>query len=96
MTSDLARMRISARSADGCVTATVGPTGELCELRIDERLGADLAMAELARDVLEAARLAAIEARSLRMDAASTLLSGPLQHHLAGLHRVNPAESGDQ
>jgi DNA-binding protein YbaB len=74
MSDDLVALRVTASSADGCVTATVGPTGELNDLRIDPRVAGELAPAALARRVLEAATLAATEARQRRLDAVSAIL----------------------
>jgi DNA-binding protein YbaB len=74
MSDDLIALRVSATSADGCVTATVGPTGELSDVRIDPQIASELEPAALARRVLEAARLAANEARGRRLDAVSAIL----------------------
>jgi DNA-binding protein YbaB len=74
MSDDLIALRVTATSADGCVTATVGPTGELNDVRIDPHLAGGLEPAALARRVLEAATLAAGEARVRRMDAVSAIL----------------------
>ena len=69
------------------MTATVGPTGELCDLRIDP--AADLDPIRIARRVLEAATLAANDARGRRLAAVSALLP----EHLRGL--VDAPEPGD-
>ena len=79
MSDDLVALRVTATSADGCVSATVGPTGELNDVRIDPHLASDLEPAALARRVLEAARLAADEARVRRLDAVSAILPDHLR-----------------
>jgi hypothetical protein len=72
MSDEMASMRITRRCADGSVSATVGPTGELCDLHIDP--GEDLDPLATARRVLEATTLAANDARSRRIAAVSALL----------------------
>ena len=60
---DVAMMTATARSTDGCVTATVGPQGELRDLRIDPEVARRLDLRTLAARVLEASGAAAAEAR---------------------------------
>lgn len=90
MSAELGAMRVSARSSDGCVTATVGPTGELADVSIDADLGADLDLGTIARRVVEAAAIAANEARGRRLDAVSTILPDHLRGMVSEL-----AERGD-
>jgi DNA-binding protein YbaB len=80
MSDEMASMRLTRRSADGSVAATVGPTGELCDLRIDPE--ADLDASAIARRVLEAAALAANDARGRRIAAVSALLPEHLRDAL--------------
>jgi DNA-binding protein YbaB len=56
-------MRVSARSPDRCVTATVDVSGELRELSIDPAVAARLDSTVLAQRVVGACRLAAAQAR---------------------------------
>ena len=56
-------MRVSARSPDRCVTATVDVSGELRELSIDAGLAVRLDPTVLAQRILGASRLAAAQAR---------------------------------
>jgi len=60
---DVAMMTATARSTDGCVTATVGPQGELRDLSIDPEVARRLDLRTLAARVLEASGAAAAEAR---------------------------------
>jgi DNA-binding protein YbaB len=88
MSDEMASMRVTRRCADGSVTATVGPTGELCDLRIDPATCLDTG--GIARRVLEAAASAANDARGRRLAAVSALLP----EHLRGV--VDPSEWGDR
>ena len=55
----LASLQVSAVSADGMVRATVGPRGQLTDLRIDKRAVRVMDSARLARTILETVRDAA-------------------------------------
>jgi DNA-binding protein YbaB len=55
----VATLTATARSADGCVVATVGPRGELAGLTIDAAMADRLGATEISRRVLEAAGAAA-------------------------------------
>jgi DNA-binding protein YbaB len=76
---ELATMRVTSRSADGCVTATVGAGGELADVRIDPEIAAGLDFSAVAGRVVEAATLAAAEARGRRRRAVSGLLPDHLR-----------------
>jgi hypothetical protein len=56
-------LRVSVRSPDRSVTATVDASGELRELRIDAAVAARLSAAALAESILGASRLGAAQAR---------------------------------
>jgi DNA-binding protein YbaB len=63
LADEVATMNATARSTDGCVTATVGPQGELRDLRIDPEVARRLDLRTLAARVLEASGAAGAEAR---------------------------------
>ena len=48
----LSTMQVSAESPDGLVRATVGPRGQLVDLRLDRRVYRELAAEQLARTIL--------------------------------------------
>jgi len=61
--ADVGSVTATARSADGCATATVGPQGELVRLTIDQAAARRLDGATLAARILEASGLAVADAR---------------------------------
>jgi DNA-binding protein YbaB len=63
LSDDVAAMTATARSTDGCVTATVGPQGDLRDLRIDPEGARRLDLRTLATRILEASGSAAAQAR---------------------------------
>lgn len=63
LTADVAALTATARSADRCVTATVGPRGELVQLTIDPVLAARIDTTTLAGRVVEATTRAAAVVR---------------------------------
>jgi DNA-binding protein YbaB len=58
----LATMQVSAESPDGLVRATVGPRGQLIDLRLDQRVYRDLDVDQLARAVVSTTQAAVEEA----------------------------------
>jgi DNA-binding protein YbaB len=54
LTQELARVRATTRSADRSVTVTVGPRGELVDLRIDAGEAARVGYEALGQSILEA------------------------------------------
>jgi DNA-binding protein YbaB len=48
----LAELRVSADSDDGLIRATVGPRGQLLDLRLDRRIYRDMDAAELGRRIV--------------------------------------------
>ncbi len=78
LTDEMADLRVTARSTDRCVEATVGPTGELSAVSIDPAIAARLDLPAIGRRVVEAAALAAAEARALRVEAVGRLLPAHL------------------
>jgi DNA-binding protein YbaB len=77
--SDLAKLRATATSSDGCVTAVVGPTGELADLRIDHSRWGELEPEAWVRRVLEAAQRASAQARAHRYELVDALLPDHLR-----------------
>ena len=57
-------MTATARSTDGCVTATVGPQGELRDLRIDPEVARRLDLRTIAVRILEARARPGAQARN--------------------------------
>jgi DNA-binding protein YbaB len=87
LTSELGAMTATARSADGSVTATVGPRGELCDLSIDANLVRRLDLTTLAARILEASGRAGEQAR----DEVARAVSRSLPGHLRPLVRPDGA-----
>jgi len=79
LTAELGAMTATARSADGSVTVTVGPRGELCDLSIDAQLGRRLDLTTLTSRILEASGRAAEQARDEVARAVSRSLPEPLR-----------------
>jgi len=77
---DVAMMTATARSTDGCVTATVGPQGELRDLRIDPDVARRLDLRTLAARVLEASGAAGAEARQRLGRTLAELMPSHLRH----------------
>jgi DNA-binding protein YbaB len=64
LTSELAALTATASSADGIVTATVNPHGEMVALSIDERIVRRTGLAPLVPSILEATGRASREVRA--------------------------------
>jgi len=68
----LAELQVSADSEDGLIRATVGPRGQLLDLRLDRRIYRDMDAAELGRRIVatvdKAATQAATEVERLMAD----------------------------
>jgi len=77
---DVATMTATARSTDGCVTATVGPQGELRDLRIDPEVARRLDLRTLAARVLEASGAAGAEARQRLGRTLADVMPAHLRH----------------
>jgi DNA-binding protein YbaB len=77
---DVATMTATARSTDGCVTATVGPQGELRDLRIDPEVARRLDLRTLAARVLEASGAAGAEARQRLGRTLAEVMPSHLRH----------------
>jgi|KBSMisStaDraftv2_1062788.scaffolds.fasta_scaffold2136110_2 DNA-binding protein YbaB len=77
---DAATMTATARSTDGCVTAVVGPQGELRDLRIDPEVARRLDLRTLAARVLEASGAAGAEARQRLGRTLAELMPSHLRH----------------
>jgi DNA-binding protein YbaB len=81
---DLAKLRATATSSDGCVTAVVGATGELTDLLIDHTRSAELEPEALVRRVLEAAQRASAQVRERRYELVDSLLPEHLRRVVRG------------
>ena len=57
----LADLRVSAESDDGLIRATVGPRGQLVDLRLDRRIYRDMDAAELSRKIVTTTEKAAAQ-----------------------------------
>ncbi|BCJ53287.1 hypothetical protein Asp14428_47620 [Actinoplanes sp. NBRC 14428] len=79
----LAEVRISAESEDGLIRATVGPRGQLLDLRLDRRIYRDMDAGRLSHAIVEttarAAELAAAEVQRL-MAGYLPADSGPMRY----------------
>jgi DNA-binding protein YbaB len=75
----LAELRVSAESEDGLIRATVGPRGQLIDLRLDRRIYRDMDAAELSRKIVTTTEQAA------------TQMAEQVQQMMAG---YLPADSG--
>ncbi|PRY27230.1 YbaB/EbfC family nucleoid-associated protein [Pseudosporangium ferrugineum] len=79
----LAEVRISAESEDGLIRATVGPRGQLLDLRLDRRIYRDMDAGRLSHAIVEttarAAELAAAEVQRL-MAGYLPVDSGPMRY----------------
>lgn len=59
MQQRLAELQVSAESDDGLIRATVGPRGQLIDLRLDRRIYRDMDAAELGRKIVTTTEQAA-------------------------------------
>jgi DNA-binding protein YbaB len=78
----LAELRVSAESDDGLIRATVGPRGQLIDLRLDRRIYRDMDAAELARKIVTTTEKAAAQMAEQVQQMMSGYLpadSGPMQ-----------------
>jgi DNA-binding protein YbaB len=87
--AEMAALTATARSADGSVTATVGPQGDLRDLRIDADVARRLDLKTLTSRVLEASALAADQARA----EVSRTVAGAMPPHLRQL--MDPGGGAD-
>jgi DNA-binding protein YbaB len=79
----LAELRVSAESEDGLIRATVGPRGQLIDLRLDRRIYRDMDAAELSRKIVTTTEQAATQmAEQVQQMMAGYLPadSGPMQY----------------
>jgi DNA-binding protein YbaB len=72
--AEVAALTATARSSDGCVTATVNAHGELAGLTIDPALARRLDLSALTTRILQAAGAAAVEVRQRTSAAVSQFL----------------------
>ena len=78
----LAALQVSAESEDGLIRATVGPRGQLIDLRLDRRIYRDMDAAELGRKIVATTEKAAAQvAEQVQQMMAGYLPadSGPMQ-----------------
>jgi DNA-binding protein YbaB len=78
----LAELQVSAESEDGLIRATVGPRGQLIDLRLDRRIYRDMDAAELSRKIVTTTEQAAAQmAEQVQQMMAGYLPadSGPMQ-----------------
>ena len=78
----LAALQVSAESDDGLIRATVGPRGQLIDLRLDRRIYRDMDAAELGRKIVATTEKAAAQvAEQVQQMMAGYLPadSGPMQ-----------------
>jgi hypothetical protein len=80
---DVVAMTATARSTDGSVTATVGPQGDLRDMRIDPEVARRLDLRTLAARVLEASAAAGAQSRE-RLVRTLTEVMPPNLRHLVG------------
>jgi DNA-binding protein YbaB len=80
LSDDVAMMTATARSTDGCVTATVGPQGELRDLRIDPEVARRLDLRTIAVRVLEASGAAGLQARQRLGRTLADVMPSHLRH----------------
>jgi len=82
MQQRLAELQVSAESEDGLIRATVGPRGQLIDLRLDRRIYRDMDAAELGRKIVATTEQAAAQvAEQVQQMMAGYLPadSGPMQ-----------------
>jgi DNA-binding protein YbaB len=78
----LAELRASADSDDGLIRATVGPRGQLLDLRLDRRIYRDMDAAELSRKIVTTVEQATAKATQQVEQLMADYLpadSGPMQ-----------------
>jgi DNA-binding protein YbaB len=80
LSDDVAAMTSTARSSDGCVTATAGPQGDLRDLRIDPEVARRLDLRTLAARILEASGAAAAQARERLGRTMAEVMPAHLRH----------------
>jgi DNA-binding protein YbaB len=82
MQQRLAALQVSAESDDGLIRATVGPRGQLIDLRLDRRIYRDMDAAELGRKIVTTTEKAAAQAAEQVQQMMAGYLpadSGPMQ-----------------
>jgi DNA-binding protein YbaB len=82
MQQRLAELQATAESEDGLIRATVGPRGQLIDLRLDRRIYRDMDAAELGRKIVATTEQAAAQAAEQVQQMMSGYLpadSGPMQ-----------------
>ena len=82
MQQRLAALQVTAESEDGLIRATVGPRGQLIDLRLDRRIYRDMDAAELGRKIVATTEQAAAQAAEQVQQLMSGYLpadSGPMQ-----------------
>ena len=82
MQQRLAQLQVSAESEDGLIRATVGPRGQLIDLRLDRRIYRDMDAAELGRKIVATTEQAAARAAEQVQQVMAGYLpadSGPMQ-----------------
>ncbi|MET8150009.1 YbaB/EbfC family nucleoid-associated protein [Actinoplanes sp. NPDC049668] len=83
MQRQLAELRVSAESDDGLILATVGPRGELLDLRLDPRIYRDLDADALARKIVATVERAAAKTSAQVEELVAGCLpadSGPMRY----------------
>jgi DNA-binding protein YbaB len=78
----LAELRVTAESEDGLIRATVGPRGQLIDLRLDRRIYRDMDAAELGRKIVATTEKAAAQVADQVQQMMGDYLpadSGPMQ-----------------
>ena len=83
MQQRLAALQVTAESEDGLIRATVGPRGQLIDLRLDRRIYRDMDAAELGRKIVATTEQAAAQAAEQVQQVMSGYLpadSGPMQY----------------
>jgi DNA-binding protein YbaB len=82
MQQRLARLQVTAESDDGLIRATVGPRGQLIDLRLDRRIYRDMDAAELGRKIVSTVEQAAAQVATQVQEIMAGYLpadSGPMQ-----------------
>jgi DNA-binding protein YbaB len=78
----LATLQVSAESDDGLIRATVGPRGQLIDLRLDRRIYRDMDAAELGRKIVATVEQATAQVAQQVQEMMADYLpadSGPMQ-----------------
>jgi DNA-binding protein YbaB len=82
MQQRLAQLQVTAESEDGLIRATVGPRGQLIDLRLDRRIYRDMDAGELGRKIVATVEKAAAQVAEQVQHMMSDYLpadSGPMQ-----------------